>query len=747
MTASVDSVQFALIEKGIAFGNNGEDPTRLTANLHNAVGFNAWPIVGYTYFVLRKETLRPGATCRNRKATLDWLIYFYTSETVAKLGARHGFANLPFHVSAFIMNRLQDDLKCQGQIVYEREQMIDLIFRIPQGFLKVLELLRLTYTGIELQLNILLREAKADESVVDHLAMLATPGLTLSTKSALERQMAVLQGQRQNLVFTMLGITKLAAVYNLCSSENHDACLFKGTSVTLNTATIKKILTGEIVAWNDSAIMQLNPTSPLPNATIKLIRINTTEMDEWNEVIYTKLGLEPAERNYYLNQAIPTTSLDHLEVLMSDTPLSFAFIPVLMKSGPFISFANVLEGSTLHEPLNGQATCNRTITLSTLWSRTYLDDCYPYAEPTIMVLGKGFSGDFCASAGTVNNQTIGGAALMARFLDWLTSEETAKPLEDVGLIVPDRLADQQSVDSITCNGVSILNPPKPQFDPLDTLPITLGAVALVGVSVFLTAYIVERRNGGNLRRVLNFLSSRLAITMVATGFEMADIATDMLVCINLYNDTNPSVRAFFTLYAAFVVIATVVSVWGVRRRFKYMSYLLKYKLKQRTAKVQNIDKYRLARRNSTLTLNKVNWELSDVRAAISDRKVTALLLSAEDFPMLVINMFIIWTDRDFLTSDVVFFSFQLSFGLAVIKGIQVLHLKQMFRQRDNLMETVETIQGVETQNTVARKHTSIALNLIKRLRSEEEISDEEIDRELARITGDLEQENVPKEAE
>ena len=32
-------------------GNNGDNATHLTADLHNAAGSNAWPIVGYTYLL------------------------------------------------------------------------------------------------------------------------------------------------------------------------------------------------------------------------------------------------------------------------------------------------------------------------------------------------------------------------------------------------------------------------------------------------------------------------------------------------------------------------------------------------------------------------------------------------------------------------------------------------------------------------------------------------------------------------
>ena len=77
VTATPESVSAALMEKGLSFDNKPTDPggtLALTADVHDSTSNSAWPIAGYTYVVIRKNYLRPGATCRHRKATLEFWV-------------------------------------------------------------------------------------------------------------------------------------------------------------------------------------------------------------------------------------------------------------------------------------------------------------------------------------------------------------------------------------------------------------------------------------------------------------------------------------------------------------------------------------------------------------------------------------------------------------------------------------------------------------------------------------------------
>jgi hypothetical protein len=84
--AAINSIAFAMLEKGLQFGNNGDSPDRLTADIMDASGDAAWPISTFTYIVIRNglqsDRLREGATCANVQATVEfwnWLVLKHKS--------------------------------------------------------------------------------------------------------------------------------------------------------------------------------------------------------------------------------------------------------------------------------------------------------------------------------------------------------------------------------------------------------------------------------------------------------------------------------------------------------------------------------------------------------------------------------------------------------------------------------------------------------------------------------------------
>ena len=79
--AAIKPIAFAMLEKGLQFGNNGDPPDKLTADIMDASGDAAWPISTYSYVIIRNglqgDRLRAGATCANVQATVEfwnWLV-------------------------------------------------------------------------------------------------------------------------------------------------------------------------------------------------------------------------------------------------------------------------------------------------------------------------------------------------------------------------------------------------------------------------------------------------------------------------------------------------------------------------------------------------------------------------------------------------------------------------------------------------------------------------------------------------
>eukprot|EP00854_Cymbomonas_tetramitiformis_P003185 gene3185-4030_t len=123
--ASPSSVEYAVLEKGLEFGNNGDDPSRLTADIQDARGAYAWPIASYTYVILRlnqvdgvpRDRLREGATCAHVNQTMAYLNWFLSADIVRRLAFDQGFSRLPYVVRDVVLEKLNSQVMCGGRIV------------------------------------------------------------------------------------------------------------------------------------------------------------------------------------------------------------------------------------------------------------------------------------------------------------------------------------------------------------------------------------------------------------------------------------------------------------------------------------------------------------------------------------------------------------------------------------------------------------------------------------------------------
>eukprot|EP01041_Mallomonas_annulata_P003964 gene3964-7901_t len=102
--ANSNSVAFAVMEKG------GNLDSRFNAELSDGTSSTSWPIVGYTYFVIRGN--KHIGTCAQRTAIMSFLYNFYYSDTVKQIAARLGFTTLPNFIRDNVVNRLMDVAKC-----------------------------------------------------------------------------------------------------------------------------------------------------------------------------------------------------------------------------------------------------------------------------------------------------------------------------------------------------------------------------------------------------------------------------------------------------------------------------------------------------------------------------------------------------------------------------------------------------------------------------------------------------------
>jgi len=101
---SVDAISYATMELGGTFTNH------MTADLLDSGSSFGWPLVSYTYLVVRKNTQI--STCQVRKEMVEFWVWFYQTEGVWNLITGTGFAPLPSFIAEMVVSKLVSDVQC-----------------------------------------------------------------------------------------------------------------------------------------------------------------------------------------------------------------------------------------------------------------------------------------------------------------------------------------------------------------------------------------------------------------------------------------------------------------------------------------------------------------------------------------------------------------------------------------------------------------------------------------------------------
>lgn len=131
ITATSTSLNYAVLQQGLEFGNNGDNPDHLTADLMNAPGTSAWPISGYTYLVL--NTASPGANCTKVRELMQYWDWFWTSTVATDVIQRYGFCPLPSVVRQVVVQRFVSDIQCKDGLVWDEAQPPTLTLEGPMA--------------------------------------------------------------------------------------------------------------------------------------------------------------------------------------------------------------------------------------------------------------------------------------------------------------------------------------------------------------------------------------------------------------------------------------------------------------------------------------------------------------------------------------------------------------------------------------------------------------------------------------
>jgi ABC-type phosphate transport system substrate-binding protein len=302
-------------------------------------GSLAWPISGYTYFILRKDNGRYGTegdNCVNRRETLKYIEWFYTSDTVRSLTKTHGFAQIPGEVLSRVQERMRGDLICAGEGtagVYELPEKITVkayTSALVSDFVDLVGSLYLMQASTFSFEKVLSNAPSIDDRSPHH------PAFYLHFKDELVH--AGFGDWKDGALIDFMKVFH-GVFFNLCGTDQD--CHYVNVVVRVTTSTLAKILSGEITHWDDPAIV-VESGEVLPHEEIVVLRAGSETDVIWESRFTDKLGQEVAGFIF----AEKTTSYDSHQRLISGvyvTPWSIAVIPIISKANAKLSSLMLLD--------------------------------------------------------------------------------------------------------------------------------------------------------------------------------------------------------------------------------------------------------------------------------------------------------------------------------------------------------------------------------------------------------------------
>lgn len=107
VSANMDTLQNAMNDFAGTFSD------RLTTDIVDAQGENSWPIAGYTYLIIRLESMDD---CLKAEKLLDYITWCITSDEAAEIASKQGFATLPEPVAEMVLEKL-GEVTCEGDLI------------------------------------------------------------------------------------------------------------------------------------------------------------------------------------------------------------------------------------------------------------------------------------------------------------------------------------------------------------------------------------------------------------------------------------------------------------------------------------------------------------------------------------------------------------------------------------------------------------------------------------------------------
>lgn len=485
VAASSQSVSYAVMEKG------GNLNSLFNAVLADGLSTQAWPISGFTYFIVRKNS--HVGDCSRRKAVMEYLYNFYHSTTVGEIASRLGFAQIPDFIRDIIIAKMINTVKCSnGEYALAAYRGMETIVSSAEGFVPILNTYLSSYNNIDSSVKWNLTYAGLSSAVWKTYIMdpddQAAAFTMFSSKQAKLKYFTVTPGLTTN-AFAHVAVIP---IYHLNAFTSRASAPLQVTA-----AILAGIYTGSIKYWNDTAIQSANTANKqwLPFTRIRVVY--RSDSCDTNSIFFRYLALSsPGFQSVYavsadsdmvaLNiasqvpggfaQGVTSNNLADYSVTYGDSAIGF-YLHTQAPNSQVANFCNdaVCSTTAVVPNNNGQSLAACTSDPSTVVKAGSVNSydlqvstsvgCYPIAATVDLTVFSGTSSS-CpiasqASSAKPSSSTGGGVKGMVdtrvKLTSWLFSQDSVvKPLESLHSMAPTASYERHSAYTqmcdISCNG-------------------------------------------------------------------------------------------------------------------------------------------------------------------------------------------------------------------------------------------------------------------------------------------------------
>ena len=243
LTATSDGVKAAILEIGDKF--KGGRPDQPVADIYGARGYNSWPISSYSYLFVRKDRMRTGS-CGEVLQMMKFVHWMWNSPTASSLAKLHHIGMLPSIVKMKVMTMFLLTVQCNGSKVWNVSGSASSVltaFGIPgaEGIIRELGTIYGARSSIKVGYQAPVPPPAAVPGLLDAEGLVVADSPTRAVSGS------------PDLIFAAVGIVAVSRM-----------------KVTLNTATLARILDGTVTTWLDDAITALNPEGLVDEAGVRL---------------------------------------------------------------------------------------------------------------------------------------------------------------------------------------------------------------------------------------------------------------------------------------------------------------------------------------------------------------------------------------------------------------------------------------------------------------------------------------------